>query len=123
MGKTTSHGEKTRGDNLNTKTKAGKVLDILGKDYPDARVTLNFHDPLQLLMATILAAQCTDERVNLVTKDLFRKYHNAADFARADLKTLEEEIRPTGFYHNKAKNMTRCCQMIIQKFQGGVPRT
>ncbi|MDO9209889.1 MAG: endonuclease III [Deltaproteobacteria bacterium] len=108
---------------MKPKLTALKVLDILKKEYPDARVTLNFQDPLQLLLATILAAQCTDERVNLVTKDLFRKYHNAADFARADLKTLEEEIRPTGFYHNKAKNMTRCCQMIIQKFQGRVPRT
>ena len=123
MGKTASHGEKTRVDNLNTKTKAGKVLDILGKDYPDARVTLNFHDPLQLLMATILAAQCTDERVNRVTKNLFRKYRNAADFAQADLETLEEEIRPTGFYHNKAKNIMRCCQMIMQQFQGQIPRT
>lgn len=108
---------------MKPKLTALKVLDILKKEYPDAQVTLNFQDPLQLLLATILAAQCTDERVNLVTKDLFRKYHNAADFARADLKTLEEEIRPTGFYHNKAKNMTRCCQMIIQKFQGQIPRT
>ena len=102
---------------------AGKILDILEKEYPDARVTLNFKDPLQLLMATILAAQCTDERVNRVTKDLFRKYRNVADFARADLKTLEGEIRPTGFYHNKSKNMIRCCQRIIQKFKGRVPRT
>ena len=101
----------------------GKVLDILEKEYPDARVTLNFKDSLQLLMATILAAQCTDERVNQVTKDLFHKYRDAADFAKADLKSIEQEIRPTGFYHNKSKNMIRCCQMIIQKFKGQVPRT
>jgi endonuclease-3 len=108
---------------MKTKPAVVKILDILEKEYPDARVTLNFQDPLQLLMATILAAQCTDERVNQVTKDLFQKYRGAADFAKADLKTLEEEIRPTGFYHNKSKSMIRCCQMIIEKFKGRVPRT
>ncbi len=102
---------------------AAKVLDILQKEYPDARVTLNFQNPLQLLMATILAAQCTDERVNLVTKDLFKKYRTAADFAKADLHTLEEEIRSTGFYHNKAKSIIRCGQDIAEKFGGEVPRT
>jgi endonuclease-3 len=100
-----------------------KVLDILEKEYPDARVTLDFKDPLQLLIATILAAQCTDERVNMVTPDLFKKYRRAADFARADLRTLEEEIRSTGFYHNKAKSILGCCQMIQDKFRGEVPRT
>ena len=102
---------------------AEKVLDILEKDYPDARVTLDFKDPLQLLIATILAAQCTDERVNRVTKDLFQKYRRAADFANADLKKLEEEIRPTGFFHNKAKSVIGCCQKIVQDFQGQVPQT
>jgi endonuclease-3 len=102
---------------------AAKVLDILQREYPDARVTLNFQNPLQLLMATILAAQCTDERVNLVTKDLFKKYRTAADFAKADLHTLEGEIRSTGFYHNKAKSIIRCGQDIAEKFSGEVPRT
>ena len=102
---------------------AVKVLHILEKEYPDARVTLNFKDPLQLLIATILAAQCTDERVNLVTQDLFKKYRKAVDFARADLKILEEEIRSTGFYHNKAKSIIRCCQIIEEKFKGQVPQT
>ena len=102
---------------------AAKVLDILQKEYPDAQVTLGFKDPLQLLIATILAAQCTDERVNLVTKDLFKKYRKAADFAGADLKTLEEEIRTTGFYHNKAKSIIACCQRIVKQFNGQVPRT
>jgi endonuclease-3 len=102
---------------------AVKVLDILEKEYPDARVTLNFKDPLQLLIATILAAQCTDERVNLVTQGLFKKYPKAVDFAGADLKTLEEEIRSTGFYHNKAKSIIKCCQMIGEKFSGQVPQT
>lgn len=102
---------------------AGKVLDILQKEYPNARVTLNFGDPLQLLLATILAAQCTDERVNGVTRDLFKKYPKVADYAGADLKTLEEEIRPTGFYHNKARSIINCCQTIVRKFHGQVPRT
>jgi endonuclease III len=100
-----------------------KVLDILQKEYPDARVTLNFKDPLQLLIATILAAQCTDERVNLVTKDLFRKYPKASDYALADLKTLEGEIRSTGFFRNKAKSIIGCGQALVQKFNGQVPRT
>ena len=99
-----------------------KVLNILEKEYPDARVTLHFKDPFQLLIATILAAQCTDERVNLVTKDLFKKYHQAADFAGADPRTLEDEIRPTGFYHNKAKSILGCCEMLVKKFHGQVPQ-
>ena len=100
-----------------------KILDILQKEYPDARVTLDFKDPLQLLMATILAAQCTDERVNQVTKDIFKKYRKSSDYAGADLKTLEEEIRSTGFFRNKAKSIVGCCQMLVQKFGGQVPRT
>ncbi|MCX5906171.1 MAG: endonuclease III [Deltaproteobacteria bacterium] len=108
---------------MDLKTKTVKVLDILGEKFPDARVTLDYQNALQLLIATILAAQCTDERVNQVTRDLFQKYRKAEDFARADLKTLEEEIRSTGFYHNKAKSIIACCQRIIQKFRGQVPRT
>jgi endonuclease-3 len=100
-----------------------KVLDILQKEYPDARVTLDFKDPLQLLIATILAAQCTDERVNQVTKDLFKQYRKASDYAGVDLKTLEEEIRSTGFFRNKAKSIIGCGQALVQKFNGQVPRT
>jgi endonuclease-3 len=102
---------------------AVKILDILQKEYPDARVTLEFKDPLQLLIATILAAQCTDERVNLVTKNLFKKYRQASDYARANLKTLEGEVRSTGFFRNKAKSITGCGQALVQKFNGQVPRT
>jgi endonuclease III len=102
---------------------AVKALDILQKEYPDARVTLDFKDPLQLLVATILAAQCTDERVNQVTKDLFKKYRQASDYARADLKTLEGEIRSTGFFRNKAKSIIGCGQALEEKFNGKVPRT
>ena len=99
------------------------ILDIFQKEYFDARVTLDFKDPLQLLIATILAAQCTDERVNVVTKDLFRKYSKASDYARADFKTLEGEIRSTGFFRNKAKSIIGCGQALVQKFKGQVPRT
>ena len=102
---------------------AAKVLDILQKEYPEARVTLDFKDPLQLLIATILAAQCTDERVNQVTRDLFKKYRKAEDYAKADLKTLEEQIRPTGFFRNKAKSIIGCCQDLVRKFKGQVPQT
>ena len=101
---------------------AVKALDILQKEYPDARVTLDFKDPLQLLIATILAAQCTDERVNQVTKDLFKKYRQASDYARADLETLEGEIRSTGFFRNKAKSIIGCGQALVQKFNGKVPQ-
>jgi endonuclease-3 len=102
---------------------AVKALDILQKEYPDARVTLDFKDPLQLLVATILAAQCTDERVNQVTKDLFKKYRQASDYSRADLETLEGEIRSTGFFRNKAKSIIGCGQALEEKFNGKVPRT
>ncbi len=100
-----------------------KVLEILQKEYPDARVTLDFKDPLQLLVATILAAQCTDERVNQVTRDLFKEYRKAEDYARADLPTLETEIRSTGFFRNKAKSIIGCCQELVRKFKGQVPRS
>jgi endonuclease-3 len=102
---------------------AVKALDILTKEYPEARVTLDFKNPLELLIATILAAQCTDERVNRVTPDLFRKYRTAADYARADPKKFEEEIRSTGFFRNKAKNIIECCRKIDSQFNGRVPQT
>ena len=108
---------------MKTSERAARVLDVLQKAYPDARVTLNFQNSLQLLIATILAAQCTDERVNLVTKDLFKKYRTAADFAKADPSIFEQEIRPTGFFRNKTKSVIRCCQDIVKKFNGEVPRT
>ena len=99
------------------------VLDILQKEYPDARVTLDFKDPLQLLIATILAAQCTDERVNQVTQDLFKKYRKASDYARAELQVFEGEIRSTGFFRNKAKSIIGCGRALVEKFNGQVPRT
>lgn len=105
------------------KKRVRKIIQILRKLYPNARTHLNFSNPLELLVATILAAQCTDERVNKVTEDLFKKYRTAQDYANADLKTLELEIKPTGFYRNKAKAIKRCCQVLVEKYEGRVPDT
>lgn len=99
------------------------ILDLLDKQYGTEYVCyLNHENAWQLLIATILSAQCTDARVNIVTQDLFRKYTSVEDFAKADLKELERDIHSTGFYHNKAKNIIACCQDIIEKFGGEVPR-
>lgn len=100
-----------------------EIIKRLKKTYPDARIALKHSTPHELLVATILSAQCTDERVNIVTRELFRKYRSAGDFAAADLRVLEQDIRSTGFYHNKAKNIVNSARMIIEKFGGKVPRT
>jgi len=100
---------------------ANKIYDVLDEHYPDVKCSLNFNNPLELLVATQLAAQCTDKRVNIVTADLFKKYKNAADYAGADLPELEEDIKPTGFFRNKAKNIKACCEMLIEKYNGVVP--
>jgi len=100
-----------------------EVLDLLDKQYgTDFVCYLNHENAWQLLIATILSAQCTDARVNLVTKELFQKYRSVDDFAQADLKELEKDIHSTGFYHNKAKNIIACCKDIRDKFGGEVPR-
>lgn len=103
--------------------RATKVMDIFDKIYPEVKCTLDYATPLQMLIATQLSAQCTDARVNIVTKDLFQKYKNAEDFANADIKELENDIRSTGFYKNKAKNIIACCQRIIDAYDGEVPDT
>ena len=100
-----------------------KVLAGLQQTYPDAHCELNFASPLQLLIATILSAQCTDKRVNRVTADLFQQYRSAADFANADLAELEHTIKSTGFFRNKAKNIKACCAALVAKHGGEVPRT
>lgn len=100
-----------------------KILAGLQRAYPDAHCELNFASPLQLLIATILSAQCTDKRVNMVTADLFKKYRRAADFAAADLAELEQDIKSTGFFRNKAKNIKACCAALVEKYGGEVPRT
>lgn len=106
---------------MQKKERVTGIIDELERLYPDAGCSLTYETPLQLLIATQLAAQCTDERVNIVTKDLFKKYKTAEDFANADLKTLEQDIRSTGFYRNKAKNIKECCKMIIEQYNGEVP--
>lgn len=101
----------------------GAIIAELRRLYPDAKCTLNFSNPLELMVATQLAAQCTDERVNIVTAQLFRKYRTAADYADASQTELEKDIRSTGFYRNKAKNIRSAAQKIISDFDGEVPRT
>ena len=96
---------------------------MLQRTYPNAHCELNFSSPLQLLIATILSAQCTDKRVNIVTADLFKKYHTARDFADAPLADVEEAIKTTGFFRNKARNIKACCAALVEKFDGQVPRT
>ena len=100
-----------------------KILAGLKKTYPEAHCELDHSNPLELLIATILSAQCTDKRVNLVTPGLFKKYRSAADYANADSPTLEQEIKTTGFFRNKAKSIKNCCQAILDKHGGEVPRT
>jgi endonuclease III len=106
-----------------TPAKAKKVLAILESSYPDAHVTLDFTNPFQLLIATILAAQCTDERVNQVTKGLFKRYPTPQVLADADPVEMEEAIRSTGFYRNKARSIIGCCKKLVEEFGGLVPQT
>lgn len=97
------------------------IMDILDRQYFRARTALIFNNPLQLLIATILSAQCTDKRVNQVTSGLFKKYKNAKEFAEAEIGQLGEDIRPTGFFKNKARNIKNCCADIVSKYNGNVP--
>ena len=106
---------------MTKKELAEKFFGCLQTLYPDADCTLDYKEPLQLLIATQLAAQCTDARVNIVTKDLFVKYPDVYAFANADLHELESDIRSTGFYHNKAKNIIACCKQLIADYGGVVP--
>ena len=108
---------------MNKKEKAIEIVKILKDTYPDACCSLDFKDPFQLLVATILSAQCTDERVNMVTKDLFKKYRKAEDFAKASQEEMEEDIKSTGFYRNKAKNIIGAASVIVSEFKGEVPKT
>lgn len=106
------------------KKRTREILNKLDERYgTDYRIYLEHDNPEQLLVATILSAQCTDARVNIVTKDLFVKYPDMAAFAAADLKELEQDIRSTGFYHNKAKNIIACAKMLCEKYDGKVPRS
>ena len=113
------HSKRESPDGL--KKRAQRIRQRLAKAYPDATVALQHHSPLELLIATILSAQCTDARVNIVTQDLFKKYRSAHDYATADPAELEQDIRSTGFYRMKAKNIINCCKALVQRHHGNVP--
>ena len=104
------------------KRHAAKIADRLAAAYPDARCSLDFRSPVELLVATILSAQCTDVRVNQVTKTLFRKYRIAADYAKVSQAELERDIQSTGFFRNKAKSIRECCQVLLETYDGKVPK-
>jgi endonuclease-3 len=104
-----------------TRKRVPQIIRILEKEYPGARTALNFETPLELLVATVLSAQCTDERVNRVTEALFKKYRSAKDYAGVELGELEEDVRPTGFYRNKAKALKGICRELVARFKGEVP--
>ena len=100
-----------------------KIIDALERTYPDAHCELNYTNPLELLIATILSAQCTDKRVNLVTAELFKKYRTAADYANANRAELEQDIKTAGFYRNKSKSIQACCRKLVERHGGKVPQT
>jgi endonuclease-3 len=108
---------------LDPKKRCQKTIQMLEKLYPDAKTALNYTNPLEILIATMLSAQTTDIRVNIVTQTLFKKYKTPQDYANADLKELEQDIHSTGFYHNKAKNLKACCKLLVEKFRSQVPKT
>src|ERR1022692_2534066 len=100
-----------------------KIISVLTRVYPNAHCELNFSTPLELLIATILSAQCTDKRVNLVTAELFKKYRSAADYVNAPLTELEQAVKTTGFFRNKARNLQACCRALVEKHGGEIPRS
>ncbi|HKJ07720.1 MAG TPA: endonuclease III [Gammaproteobacteria bacterium] len=102
---------------------AAKTTRLLLRAYPDPRIALRHRSALQLLVATLLSAQCTDQRVNEVTRELFKRYRSARDYAEADRNALEQAVRPTGFYRNKARTLINCCRKLVSDFGGRVPRT
>ena len=108
-------------NNIDNKDKVNRIITILEKEYPDAKTALSFNTPLELLVSTVLSAQCTDERVNKVTRELFKKYRSAKDYARVDLPELQEDIRPTGFFRNKAKSIKAFCAVLDEQYNGEVP--
>ena len=99
------------------------IITALDRTYPEAHCELKHAEPLELLIATILSAQCTDKRVNIVTKELFKRYRSAADYANAPVAELEQAIKTTGFFRNKAKNIQACCRKLVERYAGKVPRT
>lgn len=108
---------------MNIKQKAQNIYTVLKKSYPDAKIALKYNSALELLVATILSAQCTDEQVNKVTPALFKKYKNPADYANANQKTLESMIRSTGFFKNKSASLKKCCSKLMEDHNGKIPKT
>lgn len=103
------------------KIDAIKINELLKAEYPEVKIALDFNNAFELLIATILSAQCTDARVNIVTKDLFKKYKSPNDFVNANLEELEKDIFSTGFYRQKAKSIKKCCEVLLEKYNGEVP--
>jgi endonuclease III len=114
---------KTKVATAQRKTRARKIIARLKREYPDATCALNHHSALELVVATILSAQCTDARVNMVTPHLFAKYRTAADYAAADPRVLEKEIQSTGFFRNKTKSIIGMAQALVERHGGEVPQT
>jgi endonuclease III len=108
---------------LEPKQRVEKILEMLEKQHPDAKTALNYSNPLEILVATMLSAQTTDERVNTVTLTLFKKYRSPEDYSKVDIKELEQDIRSTGFYHNKARNLQNTAKLLVQKYNSQVPKT
>ena len=104
------------------KLRAKKIFSLLREEYPKVKIALDFKNAFELLIATILSAQCTDERVNLVTKTLFKKYKSAKDFVKVPIEELEKDIYSTGFYRQKAKSIKNCCEILLKDFNGEVPK-
>jgi endonuclease-3 len=115
--------KKTKINKAKATERVQKIFPILRKTYPQAKIALKHSNPLELLISTILSAQCTDVRVNMVTKTLFKKYTSAKDWAKADIKQIESDIRSTGFFRNKAANIKGACTRVIEEFDGKIPGT
>jgi len=106
---------------MKTNKKIERIIHFLKRRYPSSKTALVSNNPFQLLIATILSAQCTDERVNKVTPALFKRFKTPKDFAEADIREIEDYIKSTGFYHNKAKNIKECCKILVEKYNGELP--
>ena len=109
--------------NLKPMARAQKVMELLEKEHADAEIALNYANPLELLVATILSAQATDEQINAITPKLFQKYKSAEDYANADLAELEQDIKSSGFYNKKAKNLKNSAKILVEKYNSQVPKT
>lgn len=109
--------------NLESKVRVLKIMELLEKEHSDVEIALHYSNPLELLVATILSAQATDEQINAITPRLFQKYKTAKDYANADLTELEQDIKSSGFYHNKAKNLKKSAKMLVDKYKSQVPKT